>query len=98
MQDMIPKYPDDCSQAFVSPESPWWLSDEGKEIHRGRSVFAFLPHIDQIPLTVIPIGRNVKSLELSQFRLSEKALCILDEWLNWLIRGVLDHAAIGEDE
>lgn len=52
---MIPKYPDDCFQAFVDS---WWISDDGKDLCRGRLIEAFVPHVDQVPAALKPIGRT----------------------------------------
>jgi len=52
---MIPTYPDDCFQAFFTE---WWLQDEGKELRRGRLIWAFVPHVDQVPCALNPIGRT----------------------------------------
>ena len=37
---------------------PWWTFDKTKDYRRGRLVRAFLPHVDQIPNQLIPIGRR----------------------------------------
>ena len=50
-------YPDDSIQASIDP-SPWWIKHEEKCLERGCLVAAFVPHIDQIPYTVIPKGRK----------------------------------------
>lgn len=52
---MIPTYPDDCFQAIVDP---WWIQDDGKELCRGRLIEAFVPHVDQVPCALKPIGRT----------------------------------------
>jgi hypothetical protein len=41
-----------------------------------------------------PIGRHHDSIEFTNFRLSEQALEILDEWLVWLIRGDFDEDSL----
>jgi hypothetical protein len=48
-------YPDDSIQAYVEK---WWLIDKSKDIKRGRLIKAFVPHVDQTPLTLIPTGRT----------------------------------------
>jgi len=48
-------YPDDSIQAYVGK---WWLIDESRDIERGRLIKAFVPHVDQIPMTLNPIGRT----------------------------------------
>lgn len=37
-----------------------------------------------------PVGRHHDAIELTQYRLSEEALGILDEWLSWLVSGDFD--------
>jgi hypothetical protein len=49
-------YPDDCLQSSIS--SDWWLKDQATNVHRGALVFAFAPHVDQVPYTFEPIGRT----------------------------------------
>ena len=49
-------YPDDCVQSIIHPNH-WWVANEHKQLCRGALVFAFLPHIDQVPYTVKPVGR-----------------------------------------
>ncbi len=51
----IPNYPDVSIQSAIEP-SPWWIEDTSTCI-RGRLIWAFLPHVDQNPLRVVPIGR-----------------------------------------
>jgi len=55
-RDMTRNYPEISIQSAISP-SPWWIKAESKDLQRGRLIWAFLPHIDQIPYTLIPIGR-----------------------------------------
>ena len=50
-------YPDDSIQAAIAP-SPWWIEHEAKQLERGCLVAAFVPHVDQVPYTVIPKGRK----------------------------------------
>ena len=37
-----------------------------------------------------PIGRHHNAHEVTPHRLSEGALDVVDEWLEWLLRGTLD--------
>ena len=53
--DRKPNYPDDCIQSIVQD---WWLQDEKPTLCRGRLLWAFLPHVDQEPRTLTPIGRT----------------------------------------
>ena len=36
-----------------------------------------------------PIGKHHESIELTDYRLGEEALDIIDEWITWLITGKL---------
>lgn len=49
-------YPDDCLQSIIS--SDWWVEDEQPTLSRGALIFAFAPHVDQLPYTFEPIGRS----------------------------------------
>ena len=53
---MIPIYPDNCIQSLIKPSS-WWEKTKTKVLERGRLIWAFLPHVDQIPYELIPTGR-----------------------------------------
>ena len=48
-------YPDDCLQSTIN--SDWWIENDENVLCRGALVFAFAPHIDQIPYTFEPVGR-----------------------------------------
>jgi hypothetical protein len=48
-------YPEDSIQAFVSS---WWEEDKTPGIKRGRMIWGFVPHVSQIPMVLIPIGRS----------------------------------------
>ncbi|MDI7269862.1 MAG: hypothetical protein QME96_17870 [Myxococcota bacterium] len=50
-----PKYPDDSIPFLVAE---WWRTDEDRGLGRGRLVRAFVPHVDQVPLELIPEGRD----------------------------------------
>jgi hypothetical protein len=50
-------YPDDSIQACVAP-SPWWVTDTARDVRRGRLIRAFLPHVLQVPMVLIPTGRS----------------------------------------
>lgn len=51
-------FPDDCLQTVIEP-SPWWVKDSSSSATRGALVFAFLPHVDQVPYTVQATARSV---------------------------------------
>jgi len=50
-------FPDDCIQSIVG-SSNWWTKNKGPILCRGTLIFAFVPHVDQIPYTFEPIGRT----------------------------------------
>ncbi len=49
------KYKDDSIQYFCDP---WWETEKSSEILRGRLIWAFLPHVDQTPYTLVIEGRQ----------------------------------------
>lgn len=51
------KYPDDCLQSIIHPD-PWWIDNRNKALCRGALIFAFVPHVDQLPYTFEPLGRT----------------------------------------
>ncbi len=42
---------------MISPDE-WWVVDESRSFDRGRLIWAFIPHVDQNPYTLIPTGRK----------------------------------------
>ena len=50
-------YPEDSIQNMLEP-SDWWIQDDSFSFDRGYLIRAFLPHVDQIPKTVIFSGRT----------------------------------------
>jgi len=50
-------YPDESIQGIIDPH-PWWETYQGDDYKRGCLVWAFLPHVDQTPFTLIPVGRE----------------------------------------
>ncbi len=50
-------YPDDCVQSIIQP-TDWWVNNEERELCRGALIFAFAPHVDQVPYTFEPVGRT----------------------------------------
>jgi hypothetical protein len=48
-------YPDDVIQSLVST---WWINNTDRDWRRGRLVLAFVPHVDQVPMTLIAEGRE----------------------------------------
>lgn len=49
------KYPEDSIQYYCDS---WWEPDTNKEPQKGSLIFAYVPHVDQIPNTLVPIGRE----------------------------------------
>ena len=61
-------YPIDSIQSDVSP---WWEEHSEKQLKRGCLIFAFVPHVDQIPNTLTPVGRkNAKEHDKAIIRVS----------------------------
>lgn len=52
---MSQSFPDDSLQSLASP---WWERTASPLPSRGRLVWAFLPHVDQHPLVLVPTGRT----------------------------------------
>ena len=50
-------FPDDSVQSIISP-SLWWEETETKNLERGCLVYAFIPHVDQVPYTIKLVGRS----------------------------------------
>jgi hypothetical protein len=50
-------YPDDCVQSIIQP-ADWWVRNEDRGLCRGALIFAFVPHVDQVPYTMEPVGRT----------------------------------------
>ena len=48
-------YPEICLQSFADN---WWIENENRDYHIGRLLWAFIPHIDQVPATLTPEGRK----------------------------------------
>lgn len=53
---MIPIYPEDCVQSLYDS---WWQQDTEKApICRGRLLKAYVPHVDQVPMALVPRDRT----------------------------------------
>jgi hypothetical protein len=50
-------FPDDCVQSIVGA-GKWWVKNETQRICKGALVFAFAPHVDQVPYGFEPTGRT----------------------------------------
>lgn len=49
-------YPDDSLQKYFDDQS-WWEKSQNKQLSPGRLIWAFIPHVDLIPKSLIPAGR-----------------------------------------
>lgn len=57
-------FPDDSLQSIIEPD-PWWVKNTNQKICRGALIFAFTPHIDQVPYAFEPIGRTIATEHLN---------------------------------
>ena len=48
-------FPTDSIQNIVTS---WWEESDKKELKKGSLVYAFVPHVDQVPITLTPTGRK----------------------------------------
>ena len=48
-------YPIDSVQNIVTS---WWEESSGNELKKGSLIYAFVPHVDQVPITLTPKGRK----------------------------------------
>lgn len=55
--EKVEMYPDDCLQSIYGDDN-WWVTDEDADLNQGDLIRCFIPHVDQIPYTFEPIGRN----------------------------------------
>lgn len=53
---MTQTYPEECVQSLYDS---WWLEDREKPAPcRGRLIKAYIPHVDQVPMALVPRGRT----------------------------------------
>lgn len=50
-------YPEDSIQSIFGQDG-WWVEDSEHKLKRGSLVLAFVPHVDQLPYTLEPVGRR----------------------------------------
>jgi hypothetical protein len=50
-------FPDDCVQSIIGSAN-WWTKNKEHELCRGALIFAFAPHVDQVPYIFEPVGRT----------------------------------------
>ena len=68
-------YPDDSIQGLVGE---WWVENKARDFRRGRLVFAYLPHVSQIPNELIirgrkdPLAHDTCEFEIRPLRISER--------------------------
>ena len=64
------KFPDDSLQSLVASSS-WWQETDSQSVDRGFLIKAFIPHVDQTPNTIEPVGRqeaNIHSKAIVKIR------------------------------
>lgn len=54
---MILKFTEECIQNLISQDN-WWVQDTSKTVSRGRLIWAYFPHVDQVPNRLSPVGRK----------------------------------------
>ena len=54
---MIPTFPDDCPQT-IAPLDDWWIQHNTQELEYGCLLWAFVPHVDQVPMALVAQGRS----------------------------------------
>ena len=70
-------FPDDSVQSVIHP-SPWWEKSETRRLERGCLIYAFMPHVDQVPYTIKPVARsqpdvhNSAKLEIAPLRMKDR--------------------------
>lgn len=69
-------YADDTIQAYLDK---WWIEDNKRDFRRGRLIKAFLPHVHQVPFTLIPEGRGDDPTDHSEARYTMKELKRVDK-------------------
>ncbi len=69
-------YADDTIQAYLNK---WWIEDKKRDFRRGRLIKAFLPHVHQVPITLISEGRGDDPTDHSKFRYTMKELKLVDK-------------------
>jgi len=72
---MTLKYPDICQQAVIKP---WWEEYSGIEYRPGRLIWAYLPHTDQVPYALIPLGRSEDPKDHETARVKIKSFSVGD--------------------
>ena len=68
-------YADDTIQAYFLP---WWIEDKKHDYRRGRLIYALLPHVHQVPFTLIPSGRGEDPTNHTKIRYTMKELKLLE--------------------
>lgn len=52
-------FPDDCLQSVIGSEHWWKKVNNPSKVQRGDLIYAFLPHVDQVPYAFYPVGREI---------------------------------------
>lgn len=69
-------YADDTIQAYIQR---WWIEHKNNDFRRGRLIHAFLPHVHQVPFTLIPKGRDEDPTNHTKIRYTMKELKLLEK-------------------
>ena len=48
-------YPTDSLQHLFDY---WWIKDKSNKVQRGSLIYAFVPYVEQVPITLTPVGRK----------------------------------------
>ncbi len=72
---MTLKYPEICQQALIEP---WWEEYTDTGYRPGRLIWAYLPHTDQVPYTLIPLGRSEDPTDHKTARVKIKSFSVGD--------------------
>jgi hypothetical protein len=84
-------WPDELLRRIAACEYPHYVLDELPL--KGRNAGPSVMRLDHLQ----PVGNHHDSVEALPFCLSEDALMIVDEWLDWLVKGKLDPTSILAD-
>lgn len=56
---MIPTYPDNCPQYYFAD---WWIECDKNEFNSGQLLWAYVHHVDQVPMALLAKGRSEATL------------------------------------
>lgn len=52
---MTPTFPNNTPQELITP---WWVENTAPGLRSGMLLWAFIPHVDQVPKALVPKGRT----------------------------------------